>query len=284
MARRDGLAGSREAWGVKFELPNDLWEIAATFRRVGDGFDPSLGFVPRKAVKAYRLSVVFSPRFEGSFLRQMFNESFTDYVTDLNNQRESYRIFTAPINWLLESGDRVEANFVPTGERLNAPFEIADGVVIARGSYDWKRYRVEFESAAKRKLAGQLTWWFGGFYDGHLDQFEAEGSWTPSAIVSFIVNAEHNIGRLPAGRFDQTLVGLKTRLNLSPDLQVNAFVQFDNEEREIGVNTRVRWTFHPQGDLFVIYNHNVREFRESPTGWAGDGNALLVKAQYAWKR
>ena len=283
-ARRQGLSGSREAFGVKVDLPNDLWDIAASYRYVGDGFDPSLGFVPRKGVKAYRLGVVYAPRLTGTFIRQMFNEFFLDYFMNLKGERESYRVFMAPVNWRLESGERVEANVVPTGERLFAPFEIADGVVIPMGSYDWRRYRLEVETAAKRRLAGQVSWWFGGFYNGRLHQVEVEGTWTPSPIVSFLLNAEHNIGRLPAGKFDQTLLGVKARLNFSPDLQINSFVQFDNESRSIGTNTRVRWTFDPQGDLFVIYNHNLRDFKESPAGWARDANGLLVKIQYAWRR
>lgn len=282
--RRDGLTGSREAWGMKLDMPNDLWDISLSYRYVGDGFDPSLGFVPRPAVKAYRASLVYAPRLEGTFIRQMFHEFFVDYFTNLKNERESYRVFMAPVNWRLESGDRLEANFVPTGERLFEPFEIAEGVVIPVGTYDWRRYRLEVETAAKRRLAAQLTWWFGGFYDGQLDQIEAEGTWTPSPIVSFLFNLEHNIGRLPAGNFDQTLVGIKFRLNLSPDLQVNSFVQYDNETKSVGTNTRLRWTFHPQGDLFVIYNHNIKDFTESPTGWAKESNELLVKAQYAWRR
>lgn len=284
MARRDGLTGSREAWGVKLDMPNDLWDIAASYRSVGDGFDPSLGFVPRPAVKAYRLSITYAPRLHGTFIRQMFNEFMADYFTNLKNERESYRVFMAPINWRLESGDRFEANVVPTGERLFAPFEIAPGVVIPVGTYDWRRYRLEAGTAAKRRLAAQVAWWFGGFYNGTLDQVNADGSWTPSPIVSFLFNVQHNLGRLPEGDFDPTLVGLKVRLNLSPDLQLNSFVQFDNETRSLGTNTRLRWTFHPQGDLFVIYNHNIRDFKESPSGWARDSNALLVKAQYAWRR
>jgi hypothetical protein len=37
-----------------------------------------------------------------------------------------------------------------------------------------------------------------------------------------------------------------------------------HEVGALGTNTRLRWTFHPRGDLFVIYNHNVREL-EIPT-------------------
>jgi hypothetical protein len=53
--------------------------------------------------------------------------------------------------------------------------------------------------------------------------------------------------------------GSRFRFNISPDLQVNSYVQYDNDSELIGTNTRLRWTFSPVGDLFVVYNHNVRE-------------------------
>ena len=58
--------------------------------------------------------------------------------------------------------------------------EIADGVVIEPGSYHYMRYRLEWAMAAKRRISGQLTWWFGGFYDGTLDQFQARVQLRPS--------------------------------------------------------------------------------------------------------
>ena len=39
-------------------------------------------------------------------------------------------------------------------------------------------------------------------------------------------------------------------------------------------------TWRPLGDLFVIYNHNVRERLDR---WALDSNQLLVKLQYAFR-
>lgn len=72
-------------------------------------------------------------------------------------------------------------------------------------------------------------------------------------------------------------------MNASPDLRVNGSVQYDNESREIGTNTRLRWTFLPAGDLLVVYNHNVRTAGPI-TGarlWAFESHLLLVKLQYA---
>jgi hypothetical protein len=211
----------------------------------------------------------------------MFHEFFPSLTTDLGGRWESYRVFMAPVNWRLESGDRFELNVAPAGERLAAPFEIVGGVVIPPGAYDWLRYRVEVGTAAKRKLSGQATWWFGGFYSGTLDQIELEASWTPSPLVTLLVNAERDIGRLEQGDFDLTLVGTKLRLNLSPNLLLDSFIQYDTEERSFGTNTRLRWTFDPRGDLFVIYNHNLREIQDR---WRRDANELLVKLQYTFRR
>lgn len=46
----------------------------------------------------------------------------------------------------------------------------------------------------------------------------------------------------------------------------------------IGLNARLRWTFTPAADLFVVYNHNVRSVLDR---WQLSSNQLLVKLQYA---
>ena len=278
---RGDLGGDRTAFGFKVDYPNDLWDCYLLYRHVGDGFDPSLGFVPRRAINAYQAGCTWAPRPRGTFVRQMFHELYPSLTTSLDGQWESYSVFTAPVNWRLESGDRFELNWAPAGERLSEPFEIADGVVVPPGSYHWNRYRVEVGTAAKRKLAAQGAWWFGGFYGGTLDQLLLEASWTPSPLVTFLIEAERNIGRLPQGDFDLTIVGTKVRLNLSPDLQLNSFLQYDTADSTFGTNTRLRWTFHPRGDLFVIYNHNLRELESR---WRKEGNELLVKLQYTFRR
>jgi hypothetical protein len=207
-------------------------------------------------------------------------------VTDSTGRWESYRVFLAPVNWRLESGDRYEINVVPTGERLQQPFSIAPGVVIPAGSYHWNRYRLEAQFASKRRLSGQLSWWFGDFYTGRLDEYIATASWKPSALFSLDFNATRNVGRLAQGGFTQQVVGTRARVNVSPDLQFNSYLQYDNETRSFGTNTRVRWTFSPVGDLFVVYNHNANELIDAldrRRGWAFASNQLLLKLQYAFR-
>ncbi len=277
---RNDLSGDKSAYTIKVDYPNDIWDIAMSYTHIGDAFDPSLGFVERKGINYWRAGITYAPRPDWEWVRQMRNQFFTTYYTDLNGNWESYRIFTAPINWRLESGDRIEVNYVPQGENLQESFEIAKGVIIPTGKYHFNRYRLETELAAKRKISGQLTWWFGDFYDGNLDQLEATLNWNPSSILAFESVINHNIGRLPFGNFDQTLVGLRTRFNGSPDLQLNSFVQYDTDTKKLGLNARLHWIFDPQGDLFLVFNHNTLDLNNR---WEMINQQVLLKLRYNFR-
>jgi len=279
-ANRPNLSGDQSALTFKLDYPNDIWDVALTYLRIGDAFDPSLGFVPRKGVNSWRGGLTYAPRPSWKWLRQMRNQLFFFYVSDLDNNWESYRFFTAPINWRLESGDRIEVNYMPRGERLVEPFSVADGVEIPAGEYHFHRYRLETELAAKRNINGQLTWWFGSFYGGQLHELEATLNLNPSSVLNFEVIGTHNIGRLPYGDFDQTLLGFRVRFNASADLQLNSFIQYDTDTNNLGINARIHWIFHPQGDLFLVFNHNTFDGLER---WELLTQQLLLKARYNFR-
>jgi hypothetical protein len=287
---RSDLAGTSKSWGWKIDYPNDLWDIALTYKSIDSTFQPSLGFVPRPGVQLINFNIVYQPRFTNGFLgmpvQQMNEEFLNTVVLDPGGRWESYRIFMAPVNWRMTSGDRVEWNWVPVGERLVAPFEIAEDVVIPAGTYSWNRWRYEVGFAPKRRLSGQITFWTGGFYTGSLTEFIATASFKPTPLFIVEMNATRNAGDLPQGSFTQEVVGARFRFNVSADLQFNTYMQYDNATNSFGLNARLRWQFSPVGDLFVVYNHNMQERLDAPTArttWGFASNQLLVKAQYAFR-
>lgn len=277
---REGLTGDRTAFGAKIDYPNDTWDLALTFQRIGDGFDPSMGFVPRRAIHRIAGRATWNLRPSWPWLRIIRNELFPTLVLDLDGRWESYRIFTAPLNWHFEGAQRLELNVVPEGEQLVDPFEIADGVEIQPGSYHWVRYRLEAGLAPSATVSPRATLWFGPFYDGSLEQLQLTLDINPAPIATLELGLTRNTGRVSAGDFTQELYRGRLRLNLSPDLELSSFVQYDNGSREVGTNTRLRWTFHPLGDLFVIYNHNVQDLTDR---WQLTSNQLLIKLQYAFR-
>jgi len=286
---RDGLVGDGSAVGAAIDYPNDRWDVFASYRRVGDGFQPSLGFVPRPGVQAMAFNMSFRARPSRPIgplqVYTMLHELETSMVSGLDGVWESYRVFTAPVNWRFHSGDRFEFNVVPVGERLAEPFTIADGVTIPAGAYRWTRFRLEQGFASKRPLSAQVTWWFGDFYTGRLNEFVLTSSWKPSPLFIVELNGTLNSGALAEGSFTQVVAGTRFRVNLSPDLQINSFVQYDRESHELTTNSRVRWTFAPAGELFVVYNHNATE--RDPISmrprWAFEASRLSLKVQYAFR-
>ena len=278
-AGRDDLDGDGTALGVFVDYPNDVWDLWVSYKRIGRAFDPSLGFVPRKGVHLGNLGVNYRWWSPHPQVRNVYFELVPIMAWDITGRLESYRIFTAPVNVRLESGDRIEINVQPQGERLPEPFEIADGVVIPVGSYDWVRYRAEVDFAGKRLISGRVSWWFGPFYDGDVSELSGRLAINPSDFVTFELSGTRNEGSVSAGDILQQVLGARVRVNFSPDLQLSLLGQYEKESDEFGSNARLRWTFDPLGDLFVIYNYNALD--EEGIGWRMDSSQLLVKLQYA---
>jgi hypothetical protein len=201
-------------------------------------------------------------------------------VTGLDGTRESWSVETTPLNLVFRSGDEIQVAVTPQGERLDEPFEVSDGVVIAPGDYGFTRVQLSVETGSKRPIVGEARYTFGGFYDGTLHTFQASLLIRPVSAVAFTLEGEINRGDLPEGTFTADLVAARIRLGFSPDLDLSSFVQYDTESRSLGTNTRFRWSFHPLGDLFVVYNHNI----DRPAGsWVYASNELLLKVKYGFR-
>ncbi len=290
LADREDLSGDKSAFGFRFDYPNDLIEVTLNSIRIGDGFDPSLSFVPRNGVHIWNAAVQYNPRPEWSLVRQMFHEvTATLYNSQDNTEWESYVVEITPLDWQLESGDRITGIVAPQGDFPPDTFEISDGVAIAPDVYRWTRYGIGFRAAEKRRVSGEIRFEGGSYYNGDLTTIEARLTLRPSAFLGIEFTAERNKGKavavedagLEEKEFLEQLYGLRLLFNFSPNLQFSSLTQYDTQSRELGSNNKLRWTFNAYGDLFVVYNHNL--IRTDDPRWAFESNQLPVKIQYTWR-
>jgi len=251
--------GDRSGWGFKVDYPNDLWDLSLTFKEFGTNLDPALGFLPRPGTRWYQGGLTYMPRPESgafSWVRQFFFEFYPRYIEDANGQAQSWRIFTAPFNARTHSGEHIEANIMPSFEHLDEPFEIADGVIIPVGDYHYTRYRLELESASHRawRVGGRV--WFGDFFSGTLTETNVFVSYTtPAGHLRLEASLEHDVGQLPEGDFTFDVAQFNVVYAFTPDLILSSNIQYDSESRDVGTNTRFRWTIKPGNDLFIVWNH-----------------------------
>jgi hypothetical protein len=176
-------------------------------------------------------------------------------------------------------------NYAPEYQRLTEPFEIAPGVVIPVGSYQFHRFACRSSLPMRRPFSAGGTVWLGGFYDGHLTQYEGFVKWTEgSGHLQLALNFENDYGYLPEGNFVFRLWQLKTVYAFNPDLLLATFIQYDSESENLGLNARLRWTIRPGRDLFVVWNrgwkHPISE--GSPYFLAPDADQFIVKLRWTF--
>lgn len=284
---RNGLEDEKYAYGMRIDYPNDLVGAALTSITIGDGVQPSLGFAPRTGVRLWQAGVDYNPRPSWGFVHQMYHELGVDVFTDLDNKWESYEVKINPFDWLLKSGDRATFKILPQGDRPPEDFDVfespSETVVIPAGSYEWTRFRIEGSTAQKRKVSGEIAHEFGHFYDGYLKSIEGTVAIRPWPVLTLELSGERNSAALHTGDFTQYLLSTRVEVKPTADFQVSSFVQYDNESQSLGTNTRLRWTFNPLGDLFVVYNHNLQRSVGSRQKLEFESSQLLVKVQYAFR-
>ncbi len=283
--------GQRHGWGFRVDYPNDLWDVSVTYKELGDALVPGLGFLPRPGTRRTNFNVSYMPRprrgWWASWIRQFFFESRLEFVEGLDARTQSWRYFTAPFNAETSSGEHLEVNWAPQFERLDEPFEIADGVVIPVGDYRFDRFRAEVGTARYRSWRVATSVWFGDFYTGTLTQWEQSLAYTTSGgHLQLELHAENAFGSLPQGSFVERLYRLRTTWAFTPDLYLSVFTQYDSESRELGVNSRLRWTLRPGTDVFVVWNRGWErpvQDRRWPS-FAPTDDQLVVKLRYTWRR
>ncbi|MGE5358469.1 MAG: hypothetical protein ACM3NQ_05575, partial [Bacteroidales bacterium] len=196
----------------------------------------------------------FMPRPGRWGMRKLYFEMQPSVVTDLHNVVQDWSVFTAPFNVEMESGDHFEFNYMPQFERLLEPFEIADGITVPVGTYQTTRWGIQVETANKRPwvLQSEMTW--GGFYSGTRRELVFGAELKPSTHLAFGVEVERNDVTLIEGAFETQVVTVRVNYNFSPNVSWANLVQYDNESRVLGVQSRFRWILKPGSDFFLVLN------------------------------
>ncbi len=282
--------GQSTGWGFKVDYPNDLWDCYTTLNEFGDALDPALGFLPRPGTRQYQGGCSFKPRPSrtGSFrrLRQYFLRSYLTRVDDLRGTNESWLYSLTPVEIELDSGEHFAFAYEPQYELLPGPFEIAAGVVIPPGPYRFDRWRLDAETSHHRRWRFETENSFGSFYSGHLAHWLNRVNWTsPKGAWQVELEAQNNFGRLREGNFVQRLWQLRFARAWGPNIALTSFVQYDTESQNVGTNTRLRWTFKPGKDLFIVWNRGWQRLLMRPTlTLIPDTELLAIKIRWTFRQ
>jgi hypothetical protein len=281
--------GSRQAWGLRFDYPNDLLYCTAGTNRYGEGFDPLLGFLPRPQTRQTDASCAYRPRPspDGPFgaIRQASYELYYTRITDTSGNLQSQLFTVRPVHLMANSGDNFWIVAFADHEILTAPFAIVPTVSYPAGSYEFQRYGVEFDSSTQRKIQFTNSSTVGGYYSGHLYHQTNSLNWTPfHGKLEAGITADNYFAHTPQGNFVEKLWQFKGAVSLNPDLSLSTFVQYDNISFDLSSNTRLRWTFRPGDDFYVIWDRTwVRNTAQPGTSFDPDAESITAKIRWTFR-
>ena len=66
-------------------------------------------------------------------------------------------------------------------------------------------------------------------------------------------NTNQTFARLPEGNFTARILSTQVSYTASPFLSLSNLIQYDNLSRNLGWQSRLRWTLQPGNDLFFVF-------------------------------
>jgi hypothetical protein len=175
------------------------------------------------------------------------------YVTN-NQNRLDTREQGVAFQTEFTNSDFATISFVDSFERLARPFNVATGIDIPVGGYNFHTFQASYSAGQQRKISGTLAYEAGKFYTGDRQTVSVSAARmqvTPQ--VSLEPSLSLNFVDLREGSATLTVVRNRVTYTITPRMYVSGIVQYNSTNTSFGSNLRLRWEYAPGSELFVVY-------------------------------
>jgi hypothetical protein len=256
----EGVTTDESAYGVLIDMPNNTgWRGYFGYDRLGEGFNPGLGFLNRPGVKTLYFGTEYTHRPLEGRLRALWGGYEAERIELLNGELQSQAVEYQLIALENRLGDGLGLQYEAEQEQLDEDFEISDGIVIPVGHYSFGNTRLSVETADHRKVWINADYQLGEFFDGERTEIGAEINWRPSGRFRFGLGYEFNDIDLPQGSFVTRLTEVRADVAFSSKLSWVTRIQYDNVSELMGVNLRLHWVPEAGREGFFVINHNLED-------------------------
>ncbi len=231
------------------------WEASAGYRQIGTEFNPEVGFLNRSAYRQVNTRILRHIRTDNvPWFREFRPHISYNQFFSLGGFSENYLVHIDS-HFAFENGAFFQLpGFNFTGEGLEEPFEIRDGVVIPPGSYnnyDWE-FRANTNRSAPLSVSGGWSW--GGFYSGTRFGPTATVDYRFQDQFALSLRANYFDVRLDEGDFTTAVYGLNGSYSFTPSVYLQTSIQYNDDTENFGTNIRFGWLQTAGTGLFIVYN------------------------------
>ncbi len=174
---------------------------------------------------------------------------------------------------------RIQLNLQDFDTRLLFATRFTGGEPLPPDTYLYQRASLNYNSDTRRRFAfnGQVEG--GEFYNGDLYRYSAGITYRIQPWGNFNLTAEQNFLRLPdpQGNEDLTLINLRSEINFSTSLFWTTFLQYNTQQDNFNINSRLQWRYAPMSDVFLVFTDN---YVASPFLQVNRNRAIVLKVNY----
>jgi hypothetical protein len=251
-----GLRGNDVGYSARVDYTTASWGNSARFAQLGEDFNPEVGFLNRfGGYRLYDVNVMWKYRRpEWSWFKEWTpHVSYRGYY-GLDDFYESGRVHVDMTEVSFADGGRFGPELNIEHEGLREPFEIASGVTLPVGPYDYASLGVDFGTNPSAPISLALRGDFGAFYNGVKNGGSATITVRRGAALSTSLLLDYNDVRLDQGKFIRKLVGMRVGYFFTPRIFVQSLVQHSNQAGIRAANVRFGWLNTAGTGLFVVFN------------------------------
>ncbi len=249
---------------------------------VGENYTAEAGYVPRiNYIKVNpKLNYLFFPK-SGKILNHgpvfssayFFNKSLrkTDNETSLNYKFTHRNQSTFEV-WGSDNYIRLLKPFDP----VNTGKDTLD----TGTEHSWITGGLNYASKPQELYTYSFSAQYGGYFaDGNRLNLSADLGYRFQPFVNIALSTSYNRIVLPQpwGLTNFWLVGPRTDFTFSNKLFLTTFIQYNNQQKNLNINTRFQWRYKPASDLFLVFTDNYY-----PSPWSIRNRALVLKFTYWW--
>ncbi|HKG69283.1 MAG TPA: DUF5916 domain-containing protein [Segetibacter sp.] len=152
---------------------------------------------------------------------------------------------------------------------------------LARGTkHNWYAWGTQFVSMPQSVFTYGFSTRYGGYYEnGTRLNLTADLGYRFQPYISLALSTSYNYINLPNpwGVNKFWLIGPRVDVTMTNKLFFTTFMQYNDQQKNINLNTRLQWRYKPASDLFFVYTDNYL-----PAPFSVRNRAMVLKWTYWW--
>ena len=272
-----------------------MWERRTTdgfgttmrFARVGEDFDPGMGFMMMENYTAFYTRTLFG-WFPGKSSALSNHDAFVEARVYWDNATKDLTLAEFGPGWEFATRSGFSGFIWPKMfvEELSEPFELSDDAAVPAGRYTYPGLTLRLQTPPGRLLNTMVMADVGGYYDGWRVSLGAMPTWSGISDLEIGGMLQYNLVKFPArGQTYLAPLGqLRVLATLSVKFSASALVQYNGDDDTVTTNVRFRYNPREGTDVYLVYNEGLNTDRLSrvPVPPLSSGRSLYVKFNYTF--